>query len=73
MSNTKLNGSDDSRWAPGETAIDALTRERDTMRDRAEKAEAKLKSLGELVSPWRCTCDDCGKCLRCRIEGLVKA
>ncbi len=48
----------------------------DVTKARAEKAEAKLASIGELVAGWTCTCCDCDEgckpCLRCHIEELVK-
>ena len=46
-----------------------------TTKERAEKAEAKLASIGELVANWSCQCccdEDCRPCLRCRVDELVK-
>lgn len=45
------NGTDDSRWRPGETAVDALIRERDTERSARVAARAALQGVADVVDP----------------------
>ena len=47
------NGADDSRWRPGETAVDALIRERDEAKARAERAEKERDAAAAAVGLLR--------------------